>query len=272
VAITTLEFGYIRDLVRERAAIVLDDNKTYLVETRLAALARQENAASVAELVGRLRGKPYTPLHAQVVDALTTNETSWFRDVGPFEALRQQILPELFRRRAAERSVVIWSAACSSGQEPYTVAMILREHFPQLANWRVRIIATDLSEEMLARARDGRYGQLEVNRGLPAPLLVKYFRREGAWWRVNEDIRQMVEFRSMNLAAPWPVMPRVDICLLRNVLIYFDQETKRSVLGKARRVLRDDGWLFLGGAETTLNVDDSHERVQIGRATAYRLR
>ena len=173
---------------------------------------------------------------------MTTNETSFFRDVHPFDALRDTLLPELIERRATERSIKIWSAACSSGQEPYTIAMLIRENFPALAAWRVEILGTDLSTEVLDRAREGRYAQLEVNRGLPAPMLVKYFEHHGASWVVKPDLKRGIDFRPMNLITPWPAMPRFDFVFLRNVLIYFDRATKqpdpreREACAPARRV------------------------------------
>ncbi len=266
------DFEYVRRLVRERAAIVLEDGKAYLAESRLVPVAREEGFASVAELIARIRSERFGRLHRKVVEAMTTNETSFFRDVAPFEALRTVGFPELLARRATERVLHVWCAAASTGQEPYSVAMLLREHFPELATWTVRLLATDLSTEVLARARAGRFTQLEVNRGLPASCLVRYFERDGAYWVLGEEVRRMVEFRELNLAEPWPPLPPMDVVLLRNVLIYFDLDTKRAVLGRLRRVLRADGWLFLGGAETTLNVDDAFERVQVGRASAYRVR
>lgn len=269
--LTTGDFDYVRTLVRQHAAIVLEPSKTYLVESRLAPVARAIGAASIGELVTRLRGGRDTQLQRRVVDAMTTNETSWYRDLAPFEALRSTVLPRLIAARRDSRALNIWSAACSSGQEPYSVAMLLREHFPQLAGWNVRIIATDISAEMLGRAAAGTYSQLEVNRGLPSAYLVKYFTRAGADWQIRDDIRAMVEFRALNLAQPWGFMPPIDVLLLRNVLIYFDVATKREILARARGVLRPDGYLFLGTAETTLSIDDAFTRVPLGATAGYQL-
>ncbi len=272
MALAAADFEYVRTLVREHAAIVLEPSKGYLVESRLAPLVQQHGLTSIAALVGRLRVQRADALHAQVVEALTTNETSFYRDLHPFETLRQTLLPELVERRAASRQLSIWSAACSSGQEPYSLAMLLREHFSSLASWTVRITGTDLSAAMLSRAAEGLYSQLEVSRGLPATLLVKYFTREGLAWRLAPEVRRMVAFRPHNLAQPWPPSPQVDVLLLRNVLIYFDVPTKRAILQRARAALRPDGVLFLGGTETTLGVDDSFERCTVGRTTFYRPR
>jgi chemotaxis protein methyltransferase CheR len=272
--LTRIEFDYLRQLVRERSAIVLDDSKEYLVEMRLMSLARLEGHDNVDELSRALRGKPFSPLHAQVVDAMTTNETSFFRDLHPFDTFKKELVPELINKNEASRSLNIWCAACSSGQEPYTLAMLLHEGFPQLrAGWRVNLLAGDLSQEMLRRARQGLFSQLEVNRGLPAPLLVKYFQKDGAAWQVKDEIRAMIQFHELNLAAAlWPTLPAMDVVFIRNVLIYFDIEMKRQILRKVRSVLRPDGILFLGGAETTLNIDEAWERVQTGKTVYYRIR
>lgn len=272
MTLTAADFDYIRDLVRREAAIVLEPGKEYLALTRLDPIARNEGLGSVSDLVARLRAQGRSPLHDEVVDALTTNETSFFRDLHPFESLRTHVLPELVERNAWRGSLSIWCAACSTGQEPYSVAMLIREHFPELLRWDLRILATDISASALARAESGRYGQLEVNRGLPAQLLLKYFRRVGAHWELDPEVRRMVRFQRHNLVGIWPPFPPFDLVFLRNVLIYFDLETKRAVLARIRSILRPGGYLLLGGSETTLNVDDGFERVPIGRTTWYRPR
>lgn len=266
------DFDYIRRLVHDGAAIVLEPGKEYLAESRLVPIARAEGFATIAELVARLQADPRSVLHRKVIEAMTTNETTFFRDVHPFEALRQHVLPELIAARETTRQLTIWCGASSSGQEPYTIAMVLRHHFPALAGWTVRIVATDIARSMLERTREGLYSQLEVNRGLPAPMLVKWFTKEGTHWRVKPELRSMVETVELNLAGAWPALPACDVVFMRNVLIYFDVPTKQSILERVRRHLRPDGWLFLGGAETTLNVDDQFERVPLGRATTYRLK
>jgi chemotaxis protein methyltransferase CheR len=272
MTMTASEFDYIRRLVLEQSAIVLEDDKQYLAESRLLPLARREGFDSIGSLVVRLLAKKYDGLHRKVVEAMTTNETSFFRDFHPFEALRKMILPELILKRTASKELNIWSAACSSGQEPYSLVMLLQEDFPSLADWSIRLIASELSADMLARSREGRYTQLEVNRGLPARLLVKYFRQYGTDWEINETLRSKVEFQIMNLADYWPPLPPMDIILMRNVLIYFGVETKKKILGKVRQALKPDGFLFLGGAETTFNLDDAFERVQFDRTIFYRVR
>lgn len=272
MAISSADFTYVQTLVRDRAAIVLEDRQGYLVEARLSPVARAAGMDSVGALVTRLRASHPGGLHSRVVEAMTTNETSFFRDIHPFEALERHLLPELIARRAAQRRLSIWSAACSSGQEPYTVAMVLADRFPQLRGWDVRILATDISTQMLQRASAGRYSQLEMNRGLPAVRLVRHFTRVGMEWEASAALRAAVEFRPLNLVEPWPPIAPVDVVLLRNALIYFSPVTKREILARVRRVLRPDGFLILGSAETTLGLDEHFERLQVGAASCYRLR
>ena len=266
------EFNYIRRLVLEQSAIVLEEDKGYLVESRLLPLARREGFKSLDHLVQKLQAEPFQGLHRRAVEAMTTNETSFFRDFHPFEALKKSVLPNLITRRATERELSIWCAASSSGQEPYSLALLICESLPQLLGWEVRILATDLSTDILARAREGRYSQLEVNRGLPAALLVKYFQKRGCDWYLRDDIRSMVDFQILNLANAWPMMAPMDIVMIRNVLIYFGVDTKKEILAKVRKVLRPDGYFFLGAAETTFSIDDSYERVQFERTTCYQVR
>ncbi|MFO1487640.1 MAG: protein-glutamate O-methyltransferase CheR [Verrucomicrobiota bacterium] len=269
---TTVDFDYVRNFVRAEAAIVLEPGKEYLVESRLLTLARKENFASVDELIKRLRADPRNGLYRKVVDSMTTNETSFFRDIHPFETLRKDVLPELMARRAAERKLHFWCGAASTGQEAYSVMMMIAEHFPELLKWDFKFIATDLAGEVLAKARAGRFSQLEVNRGLPASLLVKYFTRQGTEWEIREDLRRRVEFKEMNLVKDWLALPPLDLVFMRNVLIYFDVETKRGILAKTRRLLRPGAYLLLGGAESTFNVDDAFERVSFEKTTFHRVK
>jgi len=263
-------FRYVCDLVRRRAAIVVEPGKEYLVDARLAPLARESGLASIDDLVERVRADERGALCQEVVEAMTTNETSFFRDVHPFESLRKHVLPELIQARAATRTLRIWCGAASTGQEPYSIAMTIAEHFPELQSWTVQILGTDLNGAVLERARSGRYRQLEVNRGLPAPMLVRHFERHGADWQLKERIRRMVTFQQVNLLDRWPIFGEQDIVFLRNVLIYFDLPTKRTILGRLREVLPEDGALFLGGAETTLNVDDQIVPLRSHGPSVYR--
>lgn len=270
-ATNTSDFNYIRELVRRHSAIVLEADKDYLIETRLTPLAQQVGFASLQALIASLRANSVSStLRNQVVEAITTHETSFFRDFHPFEALKTTVLPELLSRRSSS-TVTIWCAACSSGQEPFSIAMLMREHFPTLRS-RVRIIATDLSGAILARAKEGLYSQIEVNRGLPALLLTKYFQKQGLQWRLRPEIRQMVEFRQNNLAESWTSIPPVDLVFMRNVLIYFDLETKKTILAKIRGILKSSGYLFLGSSETTLNLDAAFEPISMGKSVCYKLR
>jgi chemotaxis protein methyltransferase CheR len=263
-------FDQIRTIVRERSAIVLEPGKEYLVEARLAPIVRARGLGSIEELA-RLLTPSNPELVTEVVQAMTTNETSFFRDQYPFDALQKQVLPEVLRKRQNTRSLNIWCGAASTGQEPYSIAIVIREHFPELAGWDVRIFATDLSTAVLERARSGRYRQLEVNRGLGAAQLVKHFERDGLDWKLKPNILSMVQFSQLNLLDNWLSLPKVDVVFLRNVLIYFDVEVKKTILRKVRQHLASDGFLFLGGAETTLNLDSAFERAPYERASCYRL-
>jgi chemotaxis protein methyltransferase CheR len=272
MAVTKEDLNYIRNLVREGSAISLDEDKAYLVESRLTPLARKEGFTTIGELVVELKTNRRTQLHQRVIEAMTTNETSFFRDITPFEVLKNFVLPQLITKRSSQRRLGIWCAAASSGQEPFTIAMIIRENFPQLASWNIDFVASDISEEMLERCRAGRFSQLEVNRGLPAAYMVKYFTKEGLEWQLKDEIRRMIDFKKINLASPWPLLPALDIVFMRNVLIYFELETKRDILARLRRTMQPDGYLFLGGAETTINIDENFERVQLERSGCYQLR
>lgn len=272
MAINPQDFEYISKLIRERSAIVLEKGKEYLVDSRLMPIINQEKLGSMEELISKLRNSPPNCLHDKVVDAMTTNETSFFRDIHPFETLKKSIIPEIMAKRSAQKELNIWCGASSSGQEPYTLVMLLLSNFPSLSSWKVTFIATDISDEMLTRCRNGLYSQLEVNRGLPAALMVKYFERKGTEWQIKKELRDMIDFRKMNLATAWPFMPRMDLVMLRNVLIYFDVEVKKTILGKIRQLLKPDGYLFLGGAETTLNLDDKFERMNFVQSGCYRIR
>ncbi|HZU33573.1 MAG TPA: protein-glutamate O-methyltransferase CheR, partial [Candidatus Angelobacter sp.] len=209
------EFSYLCELVKTSTAIALDAQREYLMEARLSGIAQKEGFKSVSELISRVRSGNSAQLQWKVVEAMTTNETSFFRDVKPFEALRHVVIPALMQARKNERRITIWCAACSSGQEPYSIAMLLREYFPELLNWKVSIIATDIATEVMDKCRKGRYTQLEVNRGLPATFLVKYFKKEGVEWQIDANIVKMVDVRRMNLSVAWPLLPPIDLVMLR---------------------------------------------------------
>ena len=264
-------FGFVCDLVRRESAIVLEPGKEYLVESRLLPLARAQGDRDIDAYVARARRSPQGPVVREIVEALTTNETSWFRDSEPFTGLRTTLLPELAEARRTTRRLRVWSAACSSGQEPYSIAMTLAEA-PQLTGWNLEVLGTDLSLEMVERSRDGSYSQLEMNRGLPAAELVRWFERDGAAWRVKRELAAMTTYRQLNLVRPFPPLGTFDLIFVRNVLIYFDLPTKRDVLQRIRKLLAPDGYLYLGSSETTMGVDDTWERVPVGRSSVYRMK
>lgn len=268
-SITKKDFAYIQDLVREYSGVDLEDEKEYLAEARLTPLIREEEFSGFEELIDRLRFLPFGSLHLQVIDAILTKETSFFRDISPFEALKKICDERLMKNFSGPSPFHIWSSACSSGQEPYSMALTLTENLPDFARKRVQILATDLSDSMLERAKEGSFFQYEMNRGLPAQLLIKHFEKDGLSWKIKEPLRKMVEFKKINLTKPWPYLPDMDIIFLRNVLIYFPLETKKEILQKVYQILKPEGYLFLGGAETTLNLDDSFERVVIDKAVCY---
>lgn len=270
-AVSGFDFAFVSDLARRRAAIVLEPGKEYLVESRLGPLAKIEGFNSLNAFITAMRlSGASCPLQAKAVEALTTNETYFFRDFHPFESLRRTILPAIIERRADARQLSIWCAACSTGQEPYSIAMVIREHFPQLADWKIELIGTDLSPRVLAQAAAGRYNQIEINRGLPAPYLVKYFTQRDGNWFIKPEIAGMVRYQPMNLIEPWPILPACDLIFMRNVMIYFDVETKRTILQRLRGCLRPHGRLFLGSSETTLNIDPQWAPVTEGSTVVYR--
>lgn len=270
MAIKAQDFQFVADLARRSAAIVIEPGKEYLVESRLTPLAQKEGFDSLELFLAKLRlDPPASPTHTKVIDALTTNETLFFRDHHPFEALKKGVLPKLIEARAATKKLTLWSAACSTGQEPYSIAMMLRESFPQLKDWQVSIVATDISPRVLQQARLGLYNKIEINRGLPAIYLVKYFTKIDENWQLKEEVRKMVDFRMLNLIQPFFAMPVCDVVFIRNVLIYFDTPTKQGILRNIRKLLAPDGYLFLGTAETTLNLDVGFKPATFGAAVAY---
>jgi chemotaxis protein methyltransferase CheR len=265
--VSASDFQYVRQLVQDDSALSLPDGKEYLVENRLAPLVKRAGLGSVRDLVDQLRtGAP--GLRQHVVEALATHETQFFRDLHPFEALREHIIPA-YRRAGGAQRLAMWSAASSGGQEAYSLALLIREHFPELSG--VTILATDISRPVLAQAEAGLFSQLEVNRGLPAALLIKHFDRVERNWQLHERVRSLVTFRQLNLDASLSSVPAMDVVFLRNVLIYFNNEAKSTLLNRVGKVLRPGGYLFLGGAETTYGLSDSYERVEVGRSVCYRL-
>lgn len=245
-----VDYGYLRRVVLGHSWNVLDPSRDYLFDARLTRLLRNLGMTGLDELVDHLRTRRDPALERAVAEAMTINETSFFRDQRPFELLRTELIPGLIERRRAVRALRIWSAACSTGQEAVSIGILLREHFPHIGHWKVAIEGTDLSGEVVERARAGRYHRIEVNRGLPAPYLVKYFDNEGDDWVARGDIRALCTFRQANLCKPpLPWTQRFDVILLRNVMLYFSQETRRALLETLHGYLESDGVLLLGSSE-----------------------
>ena len=253
---TSLDYEFLRKFLKERSGLDLSSDKQYLVESRLIPLARRAGFPGIAELVQKLRSGS-DALTSEVVEAMTTNETFFFRDKVPFDHLRETVLPALIRARGSRRSLRIWSAASSTGQEPYSIAMCLKEFAPALTGWRVEIVATDLSQGVLEKSRAGIFSQFEVQRGLPIQMLVKHFTQVEELWQLNADIRAMVQHRQLNLLQDFFHLGLFDVIFCRNVLIYFDQATKAGVFDRLARALEPDGVLTLGAAESVVGISDA---------------
>jgi chemotaxis protein methyltransferase CheR len=254
--VTPADYDFLRRLLKERSGLDLSADKQYLVESRLMPLARRVGLSGIPDLVQKMKGSAEA-LIKDVVEAMTTNETFFYRDKVPFDHLNGTILPALLSARAARRSLRIWSAASSTGQEPYSIAMCLKEKAAELAGWRIEIVATDLSQEVLEKSKAGIYSQFEVQRGLPIQLLVKFFTQKGELWQLNADIRAMVAHRQLNLLQDFSHLGKFDVIFCRNVLIYFDQQTKLSIFERLARMMEPDGMLMLGAAETVVGVTDA---------------
>jgi chemotaxis protein methyltransferase CheR len=254
---TGADFAFIAQFLKDRSGLIITQDKMYLLETRLTSIMRDNGLANLTALVEMLRQPGATAVKDQVVDAMTTNETSFFRDNHPFDTLRKSILPGLIERRAPMRSLRIWSAACSTGQEPYSLAMMLKDSFPILGGWKVEIVATDLSPTVLEKARAGIYSTFEVQRGLPIQMLIKHFDQQEPNWQIKRELRQTVTFRALNLLEDFSALGQFDVVLCRNVLIYFDQPTKTRILGAIARRIAADGTLLLGGAESVFGLTDA---------------
>ncbi|QAU48962.1 CheR family methyltransferase [Bradyrhizobium guangzhouense] len=257
---TPADYDYLRKFLKERSGLDLSSDKQYLVESRLLPLARKASLPGIPDLVLKIRNGDGR-LATDVVEAMTTNETFFFRDKIPFDHLRDSIVPGLIQARAARRSLRIWSAASSTGQEPYSIAMCLKEMGAALAGWRVEIVATDLSQEVLEKCKAGVYSQFEVQRGLPIQLLMKYFTQASDVWQLNADVRAMVQFRQLNLLQDFSHLGTFDVIFCRNVLIYFDQDTKAMIFERMAKGLESDGALLLGAAESVVGITDAFRPV-----------
>lgn len=251
------DFEYLAKLLKDRSGLIVGKDKVYLLETRLMPVARRHGLKGLDELIPKLRnGSGGEKLTVDVTEAMTTNESLFFRDTRPFDLFRDHVLPGMMQARAGQRKIRIWSAACSSGQEPYSLAILLKENQAKVSGWRFDIVATDLSKEIVDKGKAGLYTQFEVQRGLPIQLLVKYFRQTGDKWQIDAGLRSMVQFGEFNLLTHPRSLGQFDIVFCRNVLIYFDQPTKKKVLEGIADVMPKDGVLYLGGAETVLGVTD----------------
>jgi chemotaxis protein methyltransferase CheR len=254
--VTPLDYDFLRKLLKERSGLVLSADKQYLVESRLLPIARKAGINGLGELVQKLKGGNER-LAVDVVEAMTTNESFFFRDKIPFDHFRDAVLPALLKTRASQKRIRVWCAAASTGQEPYSLAMCLKEHGDKLVGWRIEILGTDLSTEVLEKAKAGLYSQFEVQRGLPIQMLVKYFAPNGELWQVSAELRAMVQYRPLNLLQDFSHLGTFDVVFCRNVLIYFDQETKVGVFDRIARVVEPDGFLVLGAAETVVGLTDT---------------
>jgi chemotaxis protein methyltransferase CheR len=264
---TPLDYEYLQKILKDRSGLMLSADKKYLLESRLMPLARKAGVAGISELVQKMRGGSEAVI-SDVVEAMTTNETFFFRDKTPFDHFKDTVIPELIKARAGKRSLRIWCAAGSTGQEPYSLAIILKDMSAALSGWRLEIIATDLSPEVLEKSRAGLYTQFEVQRGLPIQSLVKHFTQVGTMWQLNADVRALVQFRQFNLLQDFTHLGKFDVIFCRNVLIYFDQPTKSDIFGRLAKVSEPDGYLFLGAAETVIGLTDKY-RVCPNRRGVY---
>jgi chemotaxis protein methyltransferase CheR len=246
---TEADYSFLRSFILSRSENVLDPSRDYLFEARLHRLLQERGMTGLDELVYNLRLAADPILDQAVVEAMTINETSFFRDHAPFDLMQHDLLPRLIERRAAQRTLRFWSAACSSGQEAYSLAILLLQQFPQLDGWSIEVLGTDINAEMVRRAQAGRYQRIEINRGLPARYLLKYFRRDREEWEATPDLRAICRFQQRNLSHAVPAFFRYDGILLRNVLFYFSEETQKHILHRVHASLAPDGFLILGSAE-----------------------
>jgi chemotaxis protein methyltransferase CheR len=266
----TADYDFLAEFLQKNSGLSLGQGKAYLLESRLMPIANSLGLNSLSELVRDLQRAQSQPLKTAVIEAMTTNETLFFRDKKPFDDLVERMLPTILKARAAQKKLRIWCAACSSGQEPYSIVMALREHYPQLQHeWNVEIIATDLNDQILAKAKSGIYTQFEVQRGLSIQMLMKYFQKSETGWQIKPDVRSWIQWRQLNLLDPFRLLGRFDVIFCRNVLIYFDPTTKKQILDRMEPMLESHGYLVLGGAETVLGICDSFRRAEGFQAAVY---
>ncbi|MCW8915063.1 MAG: protein-glutamate O-methyltransferase [Magnetovibrio sp.] len=264
------DFEFISSLIKSRSGLVLTPDKSYLLESRLMPVARKHGLKGLEDLIAQLRTRRDEAMIVEVTEAMTTNESFFFRDVKPFDLLRDEVLPPILKERAAKKHLRIWCAAASSGQEPYSIAILLKELGAQLAGWRIDIVGTDISHDILKKAKSGMYSQFEVQRGMPIQLLLKYFDKRDENWEIKPEVKNMVQYKYWNLLDDLSQLGGFDIVFCRNVLIYFDAETKGKVLENIAKLMSKDGMMFLGGAETVLGVTEKFKPVQ-GQRGVYAL-
>jgi chemotaxis protein methyltransferase CheR len=272
VAINRDEYQYVADLVFNESAIVLDADKQYLVEARLSFLVTETGQSNLSELIAMAKNPVNMRLRQRIVEAMTTNETSFFRDSLPFTELKDIIIPDLAKTGSTDKQITIWCAASSSGQEPYSIAMTLRSIHQALKGWNLNIIASDICDKVLETAKSGQYSQIEVNRGLPKDMLTRHFKQVGTNWVVNDDLRNMIDFRKINLNKTFVGLPKVDIIFIRNVLIYFNGETKKLILDKMMALMKPDSLIIFGQAESPMNFTDRFERYKKVQSSVYQLK
>ncbi len=270
MALSTIDVDFLRGVVAEQSGNVITQRQVYMLEKQLQPLAETEGLGGVEQLVVELRRSRNNKLLNKVAEAVTVNETSFFRDIHPFEALKTDVLPRIIEKNKVEKQLRIWCAASSSGQEPYSIGMVIRENFPALQNWNVKILCTDLSEEMLTKTKNGEYSQIEVNRGLPIKKLVRFFDRTGTSWTAKSELRSMIEARRLNLTTQWPYIGQFDLIFIRNVLIYFEPEVKTDILRRAIALLRPDGYLFIGSSEMVIGLGLPIEKEKFNETICYR--
>lgn len=268
--LTPPDIDFLSGLVAQYSGNVIAQRQAYMLEKQLNPIAKSIGLEDVPSLVAEIRRTKDPVLSTKIAEAVTVNETSFFRDAHPFEAIKKKIIPDLVAKNHSRRELRIWCAACASGQEPYTLAMVIRENFPHLSDWKIKITATDISDEMLTKCRAGEYSQLEVNRGLPARTLVRFFDRAGSQWRAKPELKDMIDFSRLNLTSPFSSLGQFDMVFIRNVLIYFDQPTKQDILTRVRRVLRPDSYLFIGSVESTIGLNVPYRREEIDATICYR--
>jgi chemotaxis protein methyltransferase CheR len=270
MAISSHDFKFLQDTLIRIASIRLENEKKDLAETRLGRMCAKEGIPSIADFFTKLRSDKMGSLERKLIEAMTTHETYFFRDIHPFDAIKTKIIPELMANRKKERTLRLWSAACSTGQEAYSLAMLIQESFPELVSWKVEILGTDLCAETITKAETGFYSGFETARGLPEAFQSRYFEIQEKGWRLRQNIRNKVYFRKMNLLENWPLVGRYDIICLRNVLIYFDDPDKKKILKQLSHFLQPDGYLILGTSETTLNLDAGYREELIDNSKVYR--